>query len=46
MYAIFILFLGLTMRLQQAVGIADPSDEEMNQLIEALRSGERRSAFF
>ncbi len=40
-YAIFILFLGLTMRLQQAVGIVDPSDEEMDQLIEQIRGGER-----
>jgi hypothetical protein len=40
-YAIFILFLGLTMRLQQAVGLVDPTDEEMDQLIEQLRTGER-----
>jgi hypothetical protein len=40
-YTIFILFLALTMRLQQAVGIVDPSDDEIDELVAALRDGTR-----
>jgi hypothetical protein len=40
-YSIFILFLQMTMRLQQLVGMVDPSDAEMEQLISDLREGTR-----
>jgi alkylhydroperoxidase family enzyme len=36
---IFTLFLQLTMRLQQAVGMSAPADSEIDQLIEDLKSG-------
>jgi hypothetical protein len=40
-YGIFILYLQMTMRLQQLVGMPDPSDAEMEQLLADLRTGNR-----
>jgi hypothetical protein len=40
-YSIFILYLQMTMRMQQAVGLPDPSDAEMEQLMSDLRQGRR-----
>jgi hypothetical protein len=39
-YAIFVLFLQLTMRLQQAVGQPDPSDDEIDGLLARIDSGQ------
>jgi hypothetical protein len=38
-YTIFIAFLTMTVRLFQAFGMPDPSDEEIDALIAQLRSG-------
>lgn len=40
-YTIFIAFLNATIRLFQAFGMPDPSEEEIGQLIDDLRSGAR-----
>lgn len=40
-YAIFTLFLVATMRLQQAVGLPEPSDAEVDELIASLDDGSR-----
>lgn len=40
-YSIFIVFLQMTMRLQQLIGMPDPSDAEIEQLISDLRNGTR-----
>jgi hypothetical protein len=40
-YTIFIAFLSATIRLFQAFGMDDPSQEEIDQLIADLRSGAR-----
>jgi hypothetical protein len=40
-YAIFVLYLQMTMRMQQAVGLPDPSDAEMEQLMSDLQEGRR-----
>jgi hypothetical protein len=45
-YPIFILFLQLTMRLQQVVGMPEPSDEEIDRLVADLRSGARDTGPF
>lgn len=38
-YTAFITFLVMTIRLHQALGVPDPSDEEMDELLAGLRSG-------
>lgn len=40
-YTVFILFLQLTMRLMSAVGMPDPPDHEIDQLIKDFKSGSR-----
>lgn len=40
-YSIFILYLQMTMRLQQVVGMPDPSGAEIERLISDLREGVR-----
>ena len=45
-YATFTLYLQMTMRLQLAVGMIDPSDEEVDRLISDLEDGSRPVARF
>jgi hypothetical protein len=45
-YTIFILFLQLTMRLMQAVGMPDPPSSEIEAMIDAFRSGARERPDF
>jgi alkylhydroperoxidase family enzyme len=40
-YTIFVALLQLIMRLYQAFGLPDPSDEEIDELIRQFREGER-----
>ena len=41
-YTIFIAFLIMTIRLHQALGVPDPSDEEIDRLLAELRDGTRQ----
>jgi hypothetical protein len=45
-YAIFVLFLQLTMRMFQAVGMPDPSQAEIEVLLDEFRDGTRATADF
>lgn len=45
-YTIFILFLQLTIRMHQAVGMPDPPDEDIDRLIADLKSGARQAPEF
>jgi hypothetical protein len=45
-YTIFILFLQLTMRLMQAVGMPDPPRSEIEAMIEGFRAGTRATPDF
>lgn len=41
-YTIFIGFLMMTIRLNQALGVPDPPDEEIDRMLEEFRDGTRR----
>jgi hypothetical protein len=40
-YTVFIGFLVMTIRLHQALGVPDPSDEEIDRMLEDFRTGAR-----
>jgi hypothetical protein len=41
-YTIFIGFLMMTIRLHQALGVPDPSEEEIDRMLDDFRTGARR----
>jgi alkylhydroperoxidase family enzyme len=43
-YTVFIAFLVMTMRLWQALGVPEPTDEEVDELLRGFRSGEHPMA--